>query len=74
MKRISLAVATMLMLTACGDKMDDPAATEELRPLDPNPPLSASDIDSIVKETRERDAARGGGATPPTAENASNTN
>lgn len=74
MKRSSIAIAVTLALTACGGGAEDQKAErrrEELRPLDPNPPMSASDIDSIVKETRDRDATRSGGAKAPEAENAS---
>lgn len=76
MLRTAMALAAVITLTACGgaDKGNETAGRkDEVRALDPNPPMSASDIDSIVNETRERDASRNGRATPPAAENASNT-
>lgn len=71
---IGIAMIAALSLAACGDEMGEEQKAEELRPLDPNPPMSASDIDMIVNATRESDASRGGGAMAPAAENASTTN
>ena len=58
-------ISIALMAAACGDnEVDKLPEAPARRPMElaPNPPMSASDIDAIVKE-------QGGSAAPPPATN-----
>lgn len=51
--RNAFVVSMCLLACACGqgeDRKPSQAPTQKPMPLDPNPPMSASDIDAIVKE------------------------